>query len=43
MIRFRAVDMGDGRQLLTYEDRTAEIAVEEAERLPRHEAANCLQ
>jgi two-component system, sensor histidine kinase and response regulator len=32
MIRFRAVDMGDGRQLLTYEDRTAEIAVEEAAR-----------
>ncbi len=30
MIRFRAVDMGDGRQLLTYEDRTAEIAAENA-------------
>ena len=28
MIRFRAVDMGDGKQLLTYEDRTAEIAAE---------------
>ncbi|MCF8130537.1 MAG: response regulator [Deltaproteobacteria bacterium] len=30
MIRFRAVDMGDGKQLLTYEDRTAEIAAETA-------------
>ena len=28
MIRFRAVDMGDGKQLLTYEDRTAEIDAE---------------
>ena len=32
MIRFRAVDMGDGRQLLTYEDRTVEMAVEKAAR-----------
>ncbi len=30
MIRFRAVDMGSGRQLLAYEDRTAEMAVETA-------------
>ena len=30
MIRFRAVDMGNGRQLLTYEDRTAELAIEGA-------------
>ena len=30
MIRFRAVDMGDGRQLLTYEDRTVEMAAETA-------------
>ena len=30
IIRFRAVDMGNGRQLLTYEDRTAELAAEEA-------------
>lgn len=29
MIRFRAVDMGDGRQLLTYEDRSAEMVIEE--------------
>jgi len=36
MIRFRAVDMGNGRQLLTYEDRTVEMVVEEA---ARHEAA----
>jgi two-component system sensor histidine kinase/response regulator len=30
MIRFRAVDMGGGRQLLTYEDRTAEMVAETA-------------
>jgi len=30
MIRFRAVDMGGGRQLLTYEDRTVEMAAETA-------------
>ena len=30
MIRFRAVDMGGGRQLLTYEDRTIEMAAETA-------------
>ena len=30
MIRFRAVDMGNGRQLLTYEDRTVEMAAETA-------------
>ncbi len=35
-IRFRAVDMGDGRQLLTYEDRTAEMVGEAA---AKHEAA----
>ncbi len=43
MIRFRAVDMGDGKQLLTYEDRTAEIAAEIAlkrsEEAARQEAA----
>ncbi len=36
MIRFKAVDLGDGRQLLTYEDRTAELAGEAA---AKHEAA----
>jgi len=30
MIRFKAVDMGSSRQLLTYEDRTAEVAIEGA-------------
>jgi two-component system sensor histidine kinase/response regulator len=30
IIRFRAVDMGKGLQLLTYEDRTAEMAAETA-------------
>ena len=43
VIRFRAVDMGDGKQLLTYEDRTAEIAAETAlkasEEAAKHEAA----
>ena len=43
MIRFRAVYIGDGKQLLTYEDRTAEIAAETAlkasEEAAKHEAA----
>ena len=43
MIRFRAVDMGSGRQLLTYEDRTAEMAIQEAlkasERAAKRETA----
>ena len=30
MIRFRAVDLGGGRQLLTYQDRTAEIETQKA-------------
>ena len=43
MIRFRPVDMGGGKQLLVYEDRTAEIAAEAAmkasEEAAKHEAA----
>ena len=42
-IRFRVVDLGNGRQLLTYEDKTSEMAVEEAlkisEEASKHEAA----
>ena len=42
MIRFRAVYLGNGRQLLTYEDKTAEMAAEKAlkasEEAARHES-----